>query len=300
MANNTNPSESGFLIGPIEMSNEEYHAAAGISKSHLDYIAQRKRSPLHYWQKYINPEREPEEKTYDMTKGSAIHAAILQPNEAEQLVAIGLPHPRRSNAEKQAWAEFELAHFGQYILKPADYDEVMKLRDRFWAHPVASGLVTDGVAEQSFFATREVPDGEGGLIIDPATGKPIVEQVKCQTDFIRRKFDYIVDLKSTEDASPEGFARHCANYRYPVQAAWYQDTLTALYGRAPQTWILIAMEKVAPYAIGVYYWEPVDIAPGRVAADRDFARIVQCKRANHWPDFGQTAQRLEMPTWTRL
>ncbi len=295
--------ESPFLSGPIEMTNDEYHASEGISKSHLDYIASRRRSPLHYWQKYINPDREPEEKTYEMVRGSAIHSAILQPEVAEKMMVIGLAHARRSKAEKEAWAEFEAKHANQYILKPADFDEALRVRDRFWSHPVASGLVQDGIAEQSFFAVREVPDyddEDGGLIIDHETGKPILAQVKCQTDFIRRKFDYIVDLKTTDDASPEGFARSCANYRYPVQAAWYQDTLRALYGQAPENWILIAMEKSAPYAIGVYFWNQLDVGPGRVAADRDFSRIIKCRRDGVWPDYAEAVQRLEMPKWTRL
>lgn len=288
-----------LILGPVDVSNEQYHAMPGISKSHLDYIARRK-SPKHYWQKYLNPNREPEIKTYDMIKGNAIHSAILQPDVAEKMVVIGLAHARRSKAEKEAWAEFELEHAGQYILKPDDYDEVFRVRDSFWNHPVAPGILSNGIAEQSFFAMRDVPDGEGGVLIDHETGEVIQELVKCQTDFIRRDYDYIVDLKSTDDASEIGFANSCGNYRYPVQAAWYQDVLTAWYGRAPKEWILIALEKEPPYAIGIYRFDEIDVAKGRLAADRDFKRIAECRRERYWPDYGETVKTIQLPIWTKL
>jgi PDDEXK-like domain of unknown function (DUF3799) len=285
-------------LGLVEMTNDAYHAGPGISKSHLDCI--RSGSPKHYWHRYLNPEREPDVKTPDMIKGSAIHAAILQPDLAEKLVVIGLPHARRSKAEKEAWAEFELANMGKFILKPEDYDEVMHVRDTIWSHPVAPGLLSRGKAEQSFFAVRDVPDGEGGVLIDHETGEVIRELVKCQTDFIRDDWDYIVDLKSTTDASPIGFAKSCANYRYPVQAAWYQDVLDAAYGRHPETWVVMALEKEAPWALGIYYFEEVDVARGRIAADRDFKLIADCRRQNRWPDFGAQIQPLALPAWSRL
>lgn len=297
-----------LLLGPVEMTNEQYHAAPGISKSHLDHIAPtRQKSPKHYWQKYINPEREMDPhaglsslQIYNLAKGNAIHSCILQPDVAEELVVIGLPHERRSSADKQAWAEFEAENIGRYILKPKDYDEVLRVRDSFWRHPVAPGLLSRGIAEQSFFAMRDVPDGEGGVLIDHETGKIIQEHVKCQTDFIRNDFDYILDLKSTDDAGPDGFAKSSANYRYPVQAAWYQDVLDAYYGRHPENWVLIALEKDPPYAIGIYYFNEMDIARGRIAADRDFKLIAECKRRNQWPDYGMKIQELVLPAWSRL
>lgn len=285
-------------LGLVDMTNDAYHAGPGISKSHLDRI--RSGSPLHYWHQYLNPEREPEVKTPDLIKGSAIHAAILQPDLAEELVIIGLPHDRRSKDNKQAWAEFELKHAGKFILKPDDHDEVLRIRDRVWSHPAAPGLLTRGSAEQSFFAMRDVPDGEGGVLIDNDTGEIIQELVKCQTDFIRDDWDFIVDLKSTNDASEVGFGKSSANYRYPVQAAWYQDVLDAAFGRHPKNWVIIALEKDAPYAIGIYYFSEFDIARGRVAADRDFQRIAEHRRHNYWPDFGEKIKELNHPSWMKL
>jgi hypothetical protein len=36
------------------MNNTDYHAHPAISKSHLDQVA---KSPLHYWARYLDPNR---------------------------------------------------------------------------------------------------------------------------------------------------------------------------------------------------------------------------------------------------
>lgn len=284
-------------LGLVDMTNEQYHAAPGISKSHLDVIARK--SPKHYWEKYINPDHEEDPKSQVFLIGKAMHTAILEPETMDERVIKGLPHDRRSSANKQAWAEYELEHAGKIILKQEDIDHVRRVVDAIWAHPVAAGLLTGGAPEQSFFAMMDVPDGEGGVLIDHETGEIIQELTKCQTDY-RVRGSHIVDLKSTEDASEVGFGKSCANYRYPVQQAWYEDVLRAGGDWQGESWAFLCFEKEPPYAIGIYFLDEFDVARGRVAAERDYKRIVECRRANHWPDYGEQIRKLQLPNWMKL
>lgn len=268
--------------GLVEIDNDAYHAGPGISKSHLDSIAyENGKSPLHYWHKYINPEREREEPTADMVMGNAIHTAILEPDTLKDRVVPGLEIDRRSNANKAAWAEFEQANQGKIILKPDDYQTVLAVRDAVHRHPVAGPLLKDGKAEQSFYAT------------DPETG----ELIKCRTDFMAANGEFILDVKSTSDASPDGFARSAASFRYHVQQAWYQDILDILYGEHPPYWIFLAVEKKSPNPIGIYYLPAEVVRIGGLLARRDLHRIVDCKTRNQWPDHGTEAQELAFPGW---
>ena len=59
-----------------KMSNAEYHALDYVSKSHLDEV---NKSPFHYWDKYINPNRVIQEPTKQMILGSAFHTLVLEP-----------------------------------------------------------------------------------------------------------------------------------------------------------------------------------------------------------------------------
>ncbi|GAH01364.1 unnamed protein product, partial [marine sediment metagenome] len=59
-----------------DISNADYHASEGISKSGLDLIA---KCPKKYWHKYINPERMEKEQSDAFLIGQATHTAILEP-----------------------------------------------------------------------------------------------------------------------------------------------------------------------------------------------------------------------------
>lgn len=288
------------LRGAVEISNDDYHAAPGVSKSHLDLIA--KKSPLHYWHRYLNPNREPSPKTPQMLRGSASHIAILQPELFESLVVRGLDVDKRSKANQQLWAEFEEANAGKVIVTKDVYDKILPLRDAVWAHPEASRLLTNIIAEQSIFGMMDIPDGEGGFVLDEETGEVRQALVKCQPDALARDFSYLLDLKSTEDANEDAFGRSAGNYRYPVQPAWYKQVMDCALGRSPDVCAFLVFEPEPPYAIAIYYQEEIDLLVGWQAAQRDFSKIEYHRRLNWWPDYAELkkAQPLKLPKYVKL
>lgn len=266
--------------GLVNMTNEAYHQAPGISKSCLDQVA---KSPLHYWARYVDPNRAQDPPTKAMIIGSAVHAAVLEP---EVFTALYLPAPevnRRTNAGKEELAAFEAeaAAKGATVLDPADYRQCVAIARAVRAHPVAAGLLKEGRAEQSYFGK------------DPDTGL----MVKCRPDFLPDSGIGIVDLKTTEDASPAEFGRSAAKWRYYVQAAFYPDVLRSIYGEAPENFIFIAAEKQPPYAVAVYFCDPDQIALGREKARQNLARIAECQAAGAWPDYGHEPMPLRLPAW---
>lgn len=269
------------LLGLVEISNDDYHAGPGVSKSHLDAIANQ--SPLHYWHRYLAPNREQEEPTDDMKLGTAIHAAILEPDLFSSNFVVSPAFNKRTKDGKAMFAQFCEENTGKQVLLPEDYQTCLAIRDRVHKHPIASGLLHGGKSEQSFYA------------IEPSTG----ELVKCRFDYLHDNGGMALDVKSTRDASPTGFAKQCANLRYDVAPAWYFDVLDILYGEVPQHWVWLAFEKEPPYAIGVYYARSEDIIRARETARRDFMRIVECRRNDYWPDYGVDVLPLDMPGWVR-
>jgi len=293
--------EDGVLtphpLGLVNFSNDEYHRGPGVSKSHLDAIANV--SPLHYWQKYINPERVRAEPTPAMIMGSAVHSAVLEPDLfPTEYMTVPDDAPKRAtkaqvNAKKPSpdamasiewWTDFEKANAGKIILEAEDFATCLAIRDSVHRHPVAAGLLTGGQAEQSFYA------------IDPETG----ELIKCRTDYMHDSGAMIVDLKTTDDASPNGFGKSAANFRYPVQVSWYNGVLDAAFGDHPKDWVFLAVEKSPPYAVGIYFMERDLLARAQLAARRDFLRIVDAKRSNNWPDYGYEPTPLALPGWAKL
>jgi exodeoxyribonuclease VIII len=89
--------KTGIYAG---ISNDAYHGGPGVSKSGLDLIA---RSPLHYWTRYLDPQRTPTEPTPSMRLGTAIHTAVLEPGEFAKRHHVAPVVDRRTKDGKAAW-----------------------------------------------------------------------------------------------------------------------------------------------------------------------------------------------------
>lgn len=60
--------------GIYNISNEDYHASAGISRSGISRL---KMSPFHYWNAYLNPDKAEESKSKSMNFGDLVHRVLL-------------------------------------------------------------------------------------------------------------------------------------------------------------------------------------------------------------------------------
>ena len=107
----------------------------------------------------------------------------------------------------------------------------------------------------------------------------------------------IVDLKTTQDVSPRGFARTVANYHYHGQLAFYSDGLHSngvqCVGHA-----IIAVQNSHPFDCAVY--DLHDIVPqGRWQYQQWLEKLAWCEKYDLWPgvqgDDGQLV--LELPKW---
>lgn len=264
-----------------ELTNEAYHAAPGISKSHLDVMAEG--SARHYWQKYINPSRPFSEPTDALRVGNAVHAAILQPALFDDRYAEWSGTDKRTKAGKEEWAAFQQNLGDRITLSHIEYTWCLEMRDAVHAHPIARGLLMNGKPEHSFFAR----DTESG------------ELIKCRTDYFTDDGDVIVDIKTTTDAHPITFGKDAANYRYDLAPPWYFDVIGRVTGHAPRQWIWLVIEKSLPYAIGIYYAQKHDIIRARDTCRRNFLEILKYRQANLFPDYGDQIRPLELPGWIK-
>lgn len=142
----------------------------------------------------------------------------------------------------------------------------------------------------------------------------------------------VVDLKTTEDASLEGFSRSIANWRYDLQHPYYLDGLRealtqsgqqppavgkaelSAYWIDPKTEVLcrcrpdywrgspdrfffIAVEKKPPYAVSVYLLDDESVDLGRAQYRADLNRYAECLSTGVWPGYGDTIQRISVPGW---
>jgi hypothetical protein len=263
------------------MNNTDYHAHSAVSKSHLDQVA---RSPLHYWARYLDPNRVVPEPTPAMAIGSAVHTHVL---ELDQWDARYVSAPdgidRRTKAGKAEWEAFTTAATGRTVLPKADADLVMRMAHSVFSHPAAAMLLAlPGKAETTHMWT------------DAATGL----QCKCRPDWLTDDGRLLVDLKTTEDAG-RGFAKSIAQWRYHVQASWYLDGIEQATGTRPEQFLFLCVEKKAPYAVAVYAADAEMIAAGAQTAARDLDVLATCKAAGAWPGYSDQIEPISLPPWMR-
>lgn len=260
------------------ISNADYHGGAGISKSGLDVIA---RSPLHYWQQYLNPEREKREPTPAMVIGTAIHTAVLEPGEFGNRYHVAPVVDRRTKDGKAEWqlALDKAEAAGADLISFDDAQTCMRIAEQVRSHPTAAKVFANGQAELSAYWT----DAETGVLC------------KCRPDWLN--LPLVVDVKSTEDASRDAFMRSAWNYRYWVQAAWYVDGIEQATGQRPEAFIFAAFEKAAPYASAFYFADDAMIELGRAEYRKQLRIYADCLAADRWPGYPTDVTLLGIPAW---
>lgn len=235
--------------------NSMYHEGSGISNSGISEFL---KSPYHFWYQYLSGQADRDE-TPAMKMGTAVHAAILEPElfQAEYIKAPDVD--RRTKEGKAAWAELPS---NAIALRSQEYDQVMSMCTSVRETKVARKLLADGEAEASYYV--EMDD----LLC------------KCRPDWVTDKL--IVDVKTTEDASEKGFQRSAMKYGYHRQAAYYLDIL-AEYGTPKDGFVFMVVEKSAPYATAFYYATDEMIEKGRAEYKDALDRLKRCFAQDRWP-----------------
>jgi len=260
-----------------DISNADYHAGPGISKSGLDLVH---RSALHYWARYIDPEREPQEPTKALRMGSAIHGLVLEPDRFGEDFAVAPVCDRRTKIGKAAYADFLLDAEGKTVLSADEHELAKRIAESVHAHPTAAYLLSEGAPELSAYWR------------DEKTG----ELCRCRPDWSRPD-GILVDLKTTEDAGYHGFRRSAWKWRYHVQAAFYLDGWTAAGNRQAEVFAFVAVEKSPPFAVAVYYASEDMVRLGREEYRADLDHFSACHKADQWPGYPTNLQQLDPPGW---
>ena len=250
----------------MNISNDDYHADPAVSASHLKKVMQ---SPYHYWSAYLNPDRVAMVPTAAMRLGSLVHCAVLEPDELTKRYQLA---PDRRTKEGKA-AVVEMAAAGMEAVSEADLAQALQMADAVRSNSTAALLLANGQAEQSFWWD------------DIATGM----RCKCRPDWFDG--ETIVDLKTCSDASAAGFAKAVAQWSYQVQAAHY------LCGTLAKRFVFVAVEKSAPYAVGVYELDAEAMVHGSVLRHNALQRIQDCRAINEWPGYTDGIQTLQLPGW---
>lgn len=268
------------------MTNEQHHADPAIGSSGLKLV---ERSPLHYWAAYLDPNREEREPTPAMKLGTAWHTAVFEPAKFDQkYVVIPDGIDKRTKEGKALWAEIEAG--GKTPITTETNQQLASMATAAHTHPAARVLFAQkGSAELSMFWR----DAETGL------------RCKIRPDWVVHPCELfphglIMDGKSTEDASPDGFGRQAWNLDMALQAAWYVDGYQTIMGtKQPPAFVWLVQERDKPHATAAYAAGDDVLAYGRKRYRRLLRVLERCHATGHWPGYPTTVSQLELPVWAQ-
>ena len=250
-----------------------YHESYGISKSGLDLIH---KNPAEY--KYFYIDKNVKKSTLAMEFGSAFHMAVLEGdtcNNAYTSDEVGLLAGSRSTKKfKEIIQDIKENQPDTKIIKKEDYDKIMHIKDALMAHRGASELLREGVVESA---------------VRWNWGKV---SCKCKPDM--RTSKYIIDLKTTVDAST--FEKSIRKFRYAEQCAFYQWGCREALGEALQ-FIFIVIEKEAPFGIRIVKLDDDYIKWGHESIMHDLDIYKTCLENNLWPNYEDEIITIEKPDY---
>ena len=250
----------------------EYHKLERLSPSGIGALL---RSPAHYQaQREEWATREPSKA---LRIGSAVHLLVLEPELVPTMLPVAPTVPKRSNADKATWAEWEASLAPGALRLTAD--------ERETAESAAAAVLThEGIRRAELLKGRAEVS-----ILWEQDGAPC----KARPDLITER-GFVVDLKTTEDAAD--FERSVAQYSYHRQAAWLQMAAAAADIECKGV-VFIAVEKTAPYGIRTVILDSIALVQGEREIERALAAYRACTASGEWPNYPTTLDTLTLPMW---
>lgn len=270
----TNRPKPGLHRG---VSFDEYAAWDAVNNSLLGHIL---RSPAHA-RHYMVTAHEP---TAAMIFGSAVHCAILEPDEFANRYTKAPQVDRRTKAGKDAWTAHQEANADRISLTPDEWQQANDLRDSVWVYNTI-GKTLLGNATHNEVSAAWHDDKTGHLC-------------KGRIDKLAKVdgWSTLIDLKTTEDASAGAFPKSIHKYGYHRQAAFYLDGLDRL-AKGNRRFVILAVEKSPPYCCATYEVDEASIEEGRKLYREALNTYAACKANNHWPGYPSKIQPISIPSW---
>lgn len=277
----------------IQQPDALYHARWEISNSMLSEL----NPPYRFYKTFVDvePDATPKEQTPAQILGTVVHMLMLEPEAFDTRYVIAKKFDRRTNAGKEAAAKFEAENIGKTIVDEETFAKAEAMAHAAFNHAAAAELLRmPGMNEVT--VTFDYPhDG-------PAKGFKCRGRLDKIVPPTKEQDGCIIDIKTAADASPEGFRRAITNFKYHKQAMFYRDGLAAsgkkgYEGAADWPFFWIVVESKAPFCVGVYTMDDLQVQRGRQLYQTDMLCLGNCLKENKWPQYTDGIETILLPPW---
>lgn len=271
------PRLEGAYLG---VPSEEYHATEALSRSALEPAL---KSMAHMKYNLDNPKDESD----DMKFGTFFHTSVLEPEliselyttDSEFVEAVYKANPESKNPRATKIYKALMEQNEKIVVTQDDWIKCQLMTASVKMNEDYKDVVQSGYAEVSFFGYLE------GVLC------------KCRTDWFEPGRAFIVDLKSTRDASVEKFVDDAYRRGYHRQAAFYLDLVTQVTGIVMQAYGIVATEKEPPYLTGCHQFTSDFLGIGREEYKMAFAKYRESLKSGKYPGYPRGWQELMPKPW---
>jgi hypothetical protein len=265
----------------LDLPDEAYHRLPELSSSQAKAINESP-AKFNYWRGKVRPPKS----EYDV--GHAVHAKVL--GKGADIVEIpadllSSDGGVRSNAAKE-WVE-NVRLEGRVPMKASELRPINEAAEAVLRHDHAAALFSQpGSPEVSVLST------------DPTTGVP----VRARFDYLplpRQPIAKAVDLKTSRDASPRGFAKAVHDFSYDLQQEWYRHVYRLATGEEIE-FAFVVVEMEPPYLVAVYNLSDAFMDMGRAKGAQAREVYAECMRTGVWPGYDPEVITLEPPFWAAV
>ena len=214
--------------------------------------------------------------TKAMADGTAVHAFFLERDKFDTDFVI---KPADMRLNTKAGKEWAIEQKDKIIIDSELGNNLYEMEKSFIDSPAKLIYDIKGQTELSYFW-----DDLGTI------------KGKCRPDWISDDGEIVVDVKTTTDASPRGFQKSISTWGYHLQLGWYLRGLRKL-GLPAKQFIFIAIEKTAPFCVGVYRADQEMINFAMKELDQLMPEIQTAMVSNEFPDYTPEITPIGLPPW---
>jgi len=267
----------------MQVSNQEYHADTTVvsNTGKEDF----RKSQTDYYRRYVSREVQPPLPTPALRVGIAAHEFVLEPDVAADKYVCAPKCDKRTTAGKAAYAAFLETSEGKTVLDLDEYDLVRAIQTACRQNKLVRNLLDmPGEVEHSY----KWRDRETGLWLKSRPDKTFAEGHNGR--------GIIFDLKTCDDASPQGFQAACRAHGYHRTAAFRIDG--HLERTDEQAHYLFCAVSKKNLEVGLYDLQPEEIELGRKENRSILKRMGKCYETGDWePVWSKRVNSLRYPAW---
>ena len=256
------------------VKDSDYRAMEGLNASSL---SEGMRSMRHLRHCLDNPDSSSSD---SLELGTLVHLLALQPELFDSRYIVVPKVDRRTKEGKAAWETFTATAGNREIITESVLEQAQAIVAALKAHKLAGPLLA-----------AKGPCEVVARWNDPRTGAAC----KGRLDkFIPGVL--ALDLKTTRDASPSGFAESYYRYGYHRQIAWYSEGFQLCSGK-PTPFVIVAVETEAPHGITVLQPDIASINYGRWDNRKVLDKYAACLKTGNWPSYDEEVRTVCVPRW---